>query len=419
MRRTAIALAAALAVLVADTAFGHAWFRKNRNGDEVHLFERAPTMDEAAQGVTAVYGISVVQGRKQTVFVEDLADCTAKIPVVGVTGGAAILKASAPATEFVKTQEIEIRGVEPGEAVATITVTGDVSKNCTEQSRNLLVIRVVADGQRADQQFGAEWKRRGRLLRSAIREVGQATRTDILRIGGSIRAGTTDPEVGMAQIYEAAHASLVQNRQLAWNEITAFRTDVVNDLSAGGFSAGDLPKGVALGAGGSWDLAAGGAKLEVSIGASYLGETLGKLRAGFDKDAAKSGDGGISFFSTVYDAGLPALHPPALGSTLPDPASKLGIDLVSGFAIPYEMGGFEGYTFVGGFYDPARGAPELSVLRAGGAPIPVNVTTGSGGTWSATAGGLAPGFPYAFRLQYAGGADSCDFPFTIPNLLQF
>lgn len=418
MRRnpSTIAVAVAAVVVFADLGFGHEWFFRNRNRDPIDLLQRPPTMEEQTAGVTAVYGVTVKVGKKQTVFIHDGSGCVARIPIESAEGGSAIAKANQSQTAFVQTQEIEIRGVAPGETVLTIPVTGDVSKNCTEATKNLLVVRVVADGAAAERQFEGEWRRVQKGLHGVLRTAGRTARNELLGTGKQVAAGTVDPEAGMHEIYTTAHAAIVGMRQSAWNDLGEFRTFVRNGLSSGGFAADETPAGTQLGTGGSWDLAVKGARFEYGLGLSYVDAGLGKLRTTLDKDYAKDPAAGLQFFYVLPENAFPEMHAPVAGTPGVDPRPKLGIDLVSGYSIDTPWG-IEGYAFAGGFFDVQRGTPELKVTVPGGSPISVPLTISTvNGTWEAMVDDLAPGIAYSLDLSYGGGADRCVQPFSIPNL---
>lgn len=413
--------ASAVALLAGEAAFAHDWIRVGKRGERP-AGERAPDAAEQMQGITDVYEVAVIVGQKVKLLIKDRGTCGAAIPVLDetVTGGAAVLKVKNSQTAPIITQEIEIRGVEVGTTTAIITVTGeDVGTggmDCLEQTRNKLVVRVVANQDELQKVHEAQAKSGLKSLRTAVRTGAKAANSDIAGHVTDVARGTLPADVGLANVHVRAHQEIVAERTAAQNWLAQFRQQGVDLLDDADVVPGEVDKRWSAGGLGSWDLGRAGVKAELSYGLSQLGIGLGKGAAALDKATGAGGDG----FAYNFQLGaLPDLqhHAPNVGTLPADPGPPLGLDILSSFT--HVNGSTTTGLWASGHYDPARGGLDAFVVPPSGPNIPLSVQMPSDGLWHVETSGLAPGVSFGLLVVYDDGCCELLVPFMLPVIPGF
>lgn len=406
-----VALAAA-----AEAAFAHDWIRVGRRAER-EAAHRAPDVDEAMAGVTDVYEVAVIVGQRIKLIIRDRGTCRAAIPVLDetVTGGAAVLKVKNSQSDPVITQEIDIRGVEVGTTTAIITVTGeDVGTggmDCLEQTRNKLVVRVVANQDELQKLHAAQAKSGAKTLKTAVRTESKAANGDIASEVADVLKGMTPAATGFANVHVRAHQAIVDERTVADNWLGQFRQQGIGLLEEGAVEEGEVDKRWTLGGLGSWDLGRTAVKVELEYGNAQLASGLTKAAAVSDKATGLGGDG-FSFVFQLPPPAIPQHHAPNVGVLPEDPAPPLGLDLLTGYT--HVNGGTTTGMWASGHFDPLRGVPDAWVMPPSGPGIPLTVVEPGEGLWHVEAVGLAPGVSFGLLVVYDDGCCELLVPFVLP-----
>ena len=415
------ALAAWAVLAAAGFALAHTWLDTSKPEAQQAIVEEAPSPAEAMDGYSGVYRVTLEVGQKTIVEIHDNQGCDAEIKVVNTTGDAAKVKAKLK-TPLVRNQLVSVEGKAVGVSESTITVRGkDVVQGtggpCTEDTKNKLVVTVLASGAQSTKEFGGLWRNYAGSLRSDFRTSLATARTEIRSHIAALSSGSADIETAAMSIYRSAHEGLVRNQESISTALGGFQDDGIGLLTSGGFSPQCEPRGFGAGSGGPWDLALRDTYLLGFGGLQGIDKEMLNARTQFDKLTAAGKINAQMTYQPGYFQ-LPAYAPPSRNPS-PGTASvdKLQIQLYGGVTFQNPMGQMEGCLWFGGRYDPAKGAPTATLTDPSGAKIVKTASQGSAaGSWGVQYDNLTPGLTYRVDLGYSSQPEKDSCALSLPWL---
>jgi hypothetical protein len=357
--------------------------------------------------------IKVHVGESVTLFVRDVSNppCRAKITVNAVVGTNATITPNG-SKGFVRDQSFDVTGTSVGTTTFQIGVVGEGGA-CNEQSVNDVVVEVVADPHAAEASAGQFSAQIVKDTKSTLTAGLNKLKGDVAGVKAAIKGGTFSPQIGACKLLEAYYDALWDAGNARRAAIDGFRSKIVDDVKARGFTELDEARGLMPGYGaGAWVQGLRNIRMPFRAYDEKVLAILAKDAQSLEKSFSTSEIPFYFNYECCCDCCCCEPYPPTISEIFTPPSTRVRLDIgaIGAVSMLSPTAGPIGSLWIVGHGDPTQGTVEADLLAGDGTTATQTATMGSDGKFRLYFTAVKPGLLYHVGLKYPGASSTYRLP---------